>query len=687
MPSQATPCLPPVQVFSAVDELCQGPAPPLSSPASEFQWLKAIAADCLCAKAPDAALQLYAAALALTKEAIASATSDSHAEPKQLQALGLEAAKIHCNIALAEMRRGRPAAALAAATEAATSAPGWAKAHARRGCALQALHRCREAACAYAIAAETADERREAREYRDLERQALQQGRQAGVGREGRPEPATLAAASVGSLAVFARLALFCPALLPWLEPRDLARLEATCRWFGAATPERERFRRIVRCVPLCARVPAARPLAARYCAEWLGDADRAIERLVAQVLPRLRKKDWERRECFLAVVRRGAPLADRHRFWRACGRHQGMHRDMLYGAGHDACVLKWALRNPRITYQAMLKVLPQAPLEGLEAHYGAGAGGRGRAEGSRWAAALDDVYRFGIDSELMQIAHATRGRPDAEELVDTALGVLHTLIHRCGQALLRSAVQQRVGAALRAFRQLYIVLLPGHWPCEGPCETAWDYTAADVARYFGERPQAWLRWSTGLQGFRGWFAEHGLQWGHMLPLTLQALQCTSGADGAATVGFMSFALFCAKRCLELGGPVALFAPLGVPQVSHPLPTLSHPRPPSPNPLPPSPNPLPPSLNPLPPSPNALPPSHNPLPPSPNPLPPSPNPLPPSPNPLPPSLNPLPPSPTPLPPSPNPLPPSLNPLPTLPHPRAWRGSLRTSTTCSASTAR
>eukprot|EP00611_Tribonema_gayanum_P007911 TRINITY_DN1735_c1_g1_i1.p1 TRINITY_DN1735_c1_g1~~TRINITY_DN1735_c1_g1_i1.p1 ORF type:complete len:773 (-),score=304.80 TRINITY_DN1735_c1_g1_i1:215-2533(-) len=476
--------------------------------------------------------------------------------PQERRALcALEFGKVNANMSLIELRSGNAKAALNHAADAITAAPGWFKAHARRGAAFAALRYHTEASAAYAIAAQltamprdAADCRRhedaqlqlarDAEALKDIEAQLRRQklrpppgsgaaggGGGAADGAAARSAAAAAAAAAATDLAsigpVFRALESTTQdavaALAGYLRPQDLAHLERTCRFFGAAPPRRRvRARRAVRCQParsLQGRSAAAAATAAiagvdvavcRYCdAATDADACTALEALATALaaLARTRSRTVAQErvvaEALKSVACADAPAAERCAFWRACAGEAALQPTLLL-ACDDACALKHLLHEPTAAPEVRsrcMRELAQVVSDMQDDFTAAGeAGTLGEQPLSGSESLLQELVRADVIGEIMaalQWARSTRYNAAdaavasaASRLGNAATQTLYTLLHTYGGArFLDNVLGGVVGWHVRDFWALHAALPPHLLAARPPSAYSAQHQSRIVAR------------------------------------------------------------------------------------------------------------------------------------------------------------------------------------------------------------
>ncbi|KAG5177019.1 hypothetical protein JKP88DRAFT_333667 [Tribonema minus] len=446
----------------------------------------------------------------------------------------LELAKVNANLSLIQLRRGDADAALERAASAASNAPHWFKPHARRGAALAALRRHAEASAAIAVAADLAATPRDAAECQRQEDAQLQLARDAealqgiqaqlqqqqllpasngascsAAAADGGPARSTAAAAAAEVASIGRVLGALeetsqgaAAALAGYMVPSDLARLERTCRFFGAAAVSRRvHARRAVRCQRACslgcrsdvgpavtsaAAAAAAQAAAAgveaavrAYC-DAASDADAclALEKLAAALAALVHARGGTPaqnkpvRMATSSVAGADTPAAERYAFWCACAAQAALQE--LQARVFDVSAVKLLLREPTAPLEAKarsMRVMAQGVMlmqdEFAEA---CEAGTLGSWPPSQVESFLQQLFRYGLVSE---VAASPR----------SAFVMLATLLNAYGHALRRSAAGTDAALHVQAFGALHAALPPRLPAARAPPDLSDAQSAAIAAR------------------------------------------------------------------------------------------------------------------------------------------------------------------------------------------------------------
>ncbi|KAG5174934.1 hypothetical protein JKP88DRAFT_284085 [Tribonema minus] len=562
------------------------------------------------------------------------------AATEQCADVALELGKVSANMSLIELRMGDADAALECAEAAITAAPSWFKAHVRHGAALSALRRHTEASAAYAVAAELAPAPRDAADCRrqedaqlqlahdahalqGIQEQLQQQQLRAPPGHaadssgtaaaDSAPVPgAATAAAAAAAAASASKLASVGPvlralqattqdaalALAGYMRPADLARLERTCRFFGARPLRRRmRVRRTVRCQPArslghsaaaaaAAATSAAAAAAAAavveaasraYCnAATDADARVRLEALAAALAALVRAcgaaaESTEVAAAMGMVVCADAPAAERCAFWRACAAEVALHEP--HSLLPDVCAAKYLLCEPTAAWTLRARCMQHVMLLFLQLHQEfqdlCRAETLGGAPASRAEYILQELTRYvagDMAAALRWACSPASAAAAAAECAEDALHTLFMLLHGYGGL---SFTQTAVGAAatrhVRDFATLHAAL-PPRWPAvrapialnaQQRAETAaqlppdatldvvrthfaWGADAAEVRAALEADPRMLRVWRVTLPPMGPWLAQN--RWGHLTALAALALVNVDKSDHrgcAIAEGFM----------------------------------------------------------------------------------------------------------------------------------------------------
>lgn len=517
--------------------------PPVLKPESKFWKLKKKAASRLQANRLEESIVLYKQAQDLIFKEL-QGISDAEYRPESIKELSNENGRVASNLSMIYSKMLQYDMALLHANKAVAHFPSWSKSHCRRAVALEGLGRLEDADASVCKALELWDAeflvsddghilRKAKDEYKQIEHrieEALESQQLVDLGTSIRKLhiPADYAEAGLLSslleTGVLDRVATF-------LSPKDVARLEQTCRGL-AAQPERRR--RISLSSPLlnfCSEKVDKR--IGIYCSEKLDDPNGSLRTLVASILPIVDSRSYERTlPSWLRTMLDHADVAARNTIQSECVRQKSLLKPLCY----------W-IRQSIFFGQHPLTEQPDEE-------------------------ELLRMYRNDCDSQLLRViawsSQLIESGEDSEGLLElTRLpnAGFNNLISK--SVVLRAAVS-RTGSPIEVVNQALNSVVsenfPHKWPCEETLELGWNYSADNIYMYFSKRnPRDFRRWKNAFQKLLKW-AQDAEPYNVQITLFAQGIMtaCIQQTGRVELKYFLTIGLFGMKKSMESGGAESL---------------------------------------------------------------------------------------------------------------------------------
>jgi hypothetical protein len=353
--------------------------------------------------------------------------------------------------------------------------------------------------------------------------------------------------------------------VLTYLKPKNVARLEQTCRRF-AVNPERSR--RLALSGPLWNYPSTVVCKSIRvYCNENLQDSTRALSELITSVLADMTPSSQVDLSEWLDQMAQKASIWSRNVIMPTVVDLGPVYVYNVRSMRPDFCNLKWMLRSEKVEMPAkkdiLLFFITLSDFIGDDEYEDRDI--------------LRDFYRYDLDGEIMRLAvsHPSTDRNQLEEL-NEEIGYIACML--LNQEILSRGLRHRewvgqnspIDALTMAMHSLYIQSFPYNWPCI-PYYLYDEVSACreeEIQEFWRtEHPRVFRIWKNTFAEIFRWLREteadkHDVEFILMNQCTLFANLFHAGCTDIVPINSFSFGVFVMKKCMEHGSTVALIKSL-----------------------------------------------------------------------------------------------------------------------------